>query len=165
MGVLSAITVMAWTAAATLGLFAGLLGARRSLLARPAALLGLLSLAVALDDELQVHDRLAQRVSLGEEVVFAAYGLCLLLVLAVDGRRLVRAVAAPLLAVAVLVLGLSVAVDVLVSAEAGTTADGLRIGLEDGGKLVGAALWAAALAALGREVVDRPAPADAEADD
>lgn len=160
-GALSNLTVMAWTAGAAVALAAAVPRALRGdRLADLLLVLGLLGLAFAVDDAFQVHDGLAQIVGIPGGLVLVGY----LVVIAFASLRyrgvLKGRPEVPILATAALLLALSLGVDVLVEQlpERLVPPESPRILVEDGSKLIGAALWSAFLVALARGVESRRAP-------
>jgi hypothetical protein len=144
-GVISHVGVLlAWGAAAA-ALLAGAFVARAR--GRPDALplfaVGAATGYLALDDLFLLHENVYPELGIRQEVVLVAYGLAAIAFLWWY-RELFRAHEWPLLALAVVLLGASLALD-------------LRLGdvhwLEDGLKLVGLALWAAYVVRLGSRML------------
>ena len=153
-GGLAAIAVGLWSAAAAVAL-ATTVGRpwRDRAVGELLLVFGLVSLALALDDQFRLHEDVLPRSGLPEETAYAAYALAAVVALA-RARSVVRARAdTVVLVVAVVLLGLSVGVDVVqvLLEDAGVPEDG-RVYLEDGLKLVGAAVWLRWVVLLSRDV-------------
>ncbi|MCW2815908.1 MAG: hypothetical protein JWN84_3363 [Nocardioides sp.] len=166
-GALSALTVMVWTSAAAVALVTAW-PVRRS--SRPAALLlalGVLSLALAVDDQFMVHDGVLPAAGLPGEIALAAYAAWA----AATGwrhRELLRVrPETPVLLLGGVLLAGSLGVDLVVEKLDLAGRESLRIFVEDGLKLVGAAVWTVGVCALARSVQREagPSPAPARAAD
>ena len=138
LGAMSALGVVGWAVAGTAA------GATALVLARDGARTGLvrllwggaaLSAWFLLDDQFLLHDDVLPRaVGVSETLVYAVYGLALLAWLWLCRRTLLRSPGLPLLVAALAVFGVT---NVLDLAHVGGAA------LDDGGKFVGIAFWAA----------------------
>lgn len=153
-GGLAAITVCLWTAAAAVAL-AATLGRpwRDRAVGGLLVVMGLLSLALALDDQFRLHEDVLPRVGVTEEMTYAGYAV-LGLVGLIRARAAVRARPDTVVLVAsVGLLGLSVGVDLVqgLLEEVGLSEDA-RVYVEDGLKLCGAAVWLRWVVLLSRDV-------------
>lgn len=150
-GALSGVNVMIWTAGAAIALAAALPRWRRpEPLVRMTLVLGLLGLLLACDDQFQLHEAVAPRFGIPENVVLGTYALGALVAVVAFRRELVRRPEGVVLALAILLLGGSVVVDVLAAYV--DLPETPRIALEDGLKLVGAGVWTSALVSLASSV-------------
>lgn len=150
-GALAGLTVMVWTAGAAVPLAASLPRWRsRSPLVRATLVFGLLTLFLACDDQFQLHETVAPRFGIPEEVVLALHAVGALAAAVVFRRELARRPEGAVLALGGLLLAGSVAVDVVAGVV--ELPETPRILLEDGLKLMGAAVWGTALAGLAAAV-------------
>lgn len=152
LGALSALTVMVWTAGAAVALATAWPARRGGPLARLLLMLGVLTLALALDDQFLLHDGTLQKAGIPGEVALVAYVLWLGLTVVLHRDVLRVRPEARVIALGAVLLGASLAVDLVVEFGGITAADSVRILLEDGAKLVGAAVWGVGLGALARAV-------------
>lgn len=151
-GALSALTVMVWTAGAAVALTAALPARGRGPLASLLAMCGVLTLALAVDDQFLVHDGLLPGLGLPGELALLAYAVWGA-VTVVRHRDLLRVrPETPVLAVGALCLVGSVTVDLVVEKLGLGGFESVRILVEDGLKLVGAAVWGVGLAAMAAAV-------------
>ncbi|WP_345267691.1 hypothetical protein [Nocardioides nanhaiensis] len=151
-GALSALTVMVWTAGAAVALATAWPARHEGPLARLLLMLGVLTLALALDDQFMVHDGTLQKAGIPGETALVGYVVWLGLTVALH-RDLLRA--RPETSVLLLgagLLGASLVVDLVVEIGGITAFDSLRILVEDGLKLLGAAVWGVGVGALARAV-------------
>lgn len=139
LGLASHLGVAAWTASAAIAGFGALCLARTGrAVARFLVLAAALSLVLAADDLLMLHELVLPRLGVPELVVYALYGLAGLLHLGV-AIRLARPSELVLLLLALAGLGGSVTMDTLGE----LVGVHVPIGFEDGAKLIGASLWLA----------------------
>lgn len=154
-GGLAAITVGLWTAAAAVALVSTLGRPRADpRLGRLLVGTGLLSLALAVDDQFRLHEDVLPAYGLVEPVVFGGYALVLAAALWQARAALLSRGDSAVLALALLLLAASLGVD-LVQEQLEQTAglsDGSRVFLEDGFKLCGAAVWLRWTALVSRDV-------------
>ena len=146
-GLQSHLGVLAWWSAASVAVFAGWAARGRALDERPRLLiwLGLLTAALAADDQLMVHEALAPYyLGIGERWVVAAYGVVLAAILIRFSAALRAGPGLPLFASGLGLLALSVLVDLLQE----RWDSEWRVFVEDGFKLLGIAGWSAYLVGL-----------------
>lgn len=116
--------------------------------------LGVLSLAIATDDQFRLHEDVLPWVGIPEELVYGAYASTVGMALWRARSTLARRSDGSVLVMALLLLGASVGVDVVqepLQAAVGLS-DDVRVYLEDGLKLCGAALWLRWVVLLSRDV-------------
>lgn len=150
-GALAGLTVMVWTAGAAVPLAAVLPRWRsRAPLVRVTLVLAVLTLALACDDQFQVHEAVGPRFGVPEKAVLLVYAVTAVTTAVVFRHELAQRPEGAVLGLAGLLLAGSVGIDVV--AEYVLLAETPRILLEDGLKLVGAAVWSAALIGLAAAV-------------
>lgn len=151
-GALSSLTVMVWTAGAAVALATAWPARRAGPLARLLLMLGVLGLALAVDDQFMVHDGTLQKAGIPGETALAAYAVWLLATVLLHRDLLRRRPETGVLALAGVILAASLVVDLVVEWTGFDTYDSARILVEDGLKLIGAAVWGVGLGALARAV-------------
>ena len=120
--------------------------------ARLLLMLGVLGLALAVDDQFMVHDGTLQKAGIPGEAALAAYAAWLLATVLLHRDLLRHRPETGVLALAAAVLAASLVVDLVVEWTGFDTYDSARILVEDGLKLIGAAVWGVGLGALARAV-------------
>lgn len=151
-GALSSLTVMVWTAGAAVALATAWPARRTGPLARLLLMLGVLGLAFAVDDQFMVHDGTLQKAGIPGDAALVAYAMWAAATVLLHRDLLRRRPEAGVLALAVAILAASLVVDLVVEWTGFDTYDSARILLEDGLKLIGAAVWGVGLGALARAV-------------
>lgn len=151
------IGVALWVAASAVALFATLGRPWRDRrLGELVVVLGLLSAALALDDQFRLHEDVLPALGLPEETAYVAYATVLVVALARARHVLLQRADTTAFVLAVVLLGMSVGVDLVqqpLQDRLGLFGGG-RVYLEDGLKLCGAAVWLQWVVLLSRDVLD-----------
>jgi len=142
-GALSHLGVLAWAAAASVALLGASIaapGEARRFLTRA----GLLTVVLAFDDLFQGHENVGGLLFYsGELVIFALYGLAIVLMVSGSRRYIRESTPVAVLAVAAVLLGFSQLIDRFTYLPA-------RLLLEDGSKFLGVLAWLLYLAIVAR---------------
>lgn len=151
-GALSALTVMVWTAGAAVALVTAWPARRTSRTASLLLALGVLSLALAVDDQFMIHDGILPAAGLPGEIALFAYAAWAAATCWRHRDLLRIRPETPVLLLGGLLLAGSLGVDLVVEKLDLAGRESLRILVEDGLKLVGAAVWTVGCCALTRAV-------------
>ncbi|VXC93835.1 hypothetical protein [Sphingomonas sp. AX6] len=148
LGLFSALSVMAWTAAASIAAFGvAIVRGRARLLC---AVLAAFTFWLALDDQFMLHESVGPSTGIPQKAFFVCYAL-FALGLAAAFRHVLSRGPWPIAATALVMLGLSVGIDVASDRSIYFAADWMIV-IEDGAKLIGALLWGAYMAGLVRAI-------------